>query len=207
RLGLVEPSFGVLGFGTQAADFDNDGWLDLAVLNGHVYDGRADDVPFQMPSQLLLGSPTGFRLQDASVAGPYWQKQQLGRTLALLDWDRDGKIDLLANHLDEPVALLENESTTGNWLQVELVGVSSERDAIGAEVVVESDDQTWHGWQTGGDGFMCTNEPIIHFGLGTSENITRLQVTWPSGRSEQFDGLKMNGRYLLIEGQAKPHQR
>lgn len=207
RLGLVEPSFGVLGFGTQAADFDNDGWLDLAVLNGHVYDGRADDVPFQMPSQLLLGSPTGFRLQDASVAGPYWQKQQLGRTLALLDWDRDGKIDLLANHLDEPVALLENESTTGNWLQVELVGVSSERDAIGAEVVVESDDQTWHGWQTGGDGFMCTNEPIIHFGLGTSENITRLQVTWPSGRSEQFDGLTMNGRYLLIEGQAKPHQR
>jgi tetratricopeptide (TPR) repeat protein len=207
RLGLVEPSFGVLGFGTQAADFDNDGWLDLAVLNGHVYDGRADDVPFQMPSQLLLGSPTGFRLQDASVAGPYWQKQQLGRTLALLDWDRDGKIDLLANHLDEPVALLGNGSTTGNWLQVELVGVSSERDAIGAEVVVESDDQTWHGWQTGGDGFMCTNEPIIHFGLGTSENITRLQVTWPSGRSEQFDGLKMNGRYLLIEGQAKPHQR
>ncbi|MEE2936510.1 MAG: FG-GAP-like repeat-containing protein [Planctomycetota bacterium] len=207
RLGLVEPSFGVLGFGTQAADFDNDGWLDLAVLNGHVYDGRADDVPFQMPSQLLLGSPTGFRLQDASVAGSYWQKQQLGRTLALLDWDRDGKIDLLANHLDEPVALLGNESTTGNWLQVELVGVSSERDAIGAKVVVESGDQTWHGWQTGGDGFMCTNEPIIHFGLGTSENITRLQVTWPTGRSEQFDGLKINGRYLLIEGQAKAHQR
>ncbi|MDG2220223.1 MAG: FG-GAP-like repeat-containing protein [Rubripirellula sp.] len=207
RLGLVEPSFGVLGFGTQAADFDNDGWLDLAVLNGHVYDGRADDIPFQMPSQLLLGSPTGFRLQDASIAGTYWQKQQLGRTLALLDWDRDGKIDLLANHLDEPVALLKNESTTGNWLQIELIGVSSERDAIGAEVLVESDGQTWHGWQTGGDGFMCTNEPIVHFGLGTSEDITRLQVTWPSGRSEQFDGLKVNGRYLLIEGQAEPHQR
>ncbi len=98
---------------------------------------RSQGIPFRMQPQLLRGSRRGFTLEDQKSAGRYWQREQLGRTLAMLDWNRDGRIDLLANHLDAPVSLLQNDSQAQNWLQLELVGVTSERDAIGAEVRVE----------------------------------------------------------------------
>ncbi len=200
--GLVEPSFDVLGFGTQAADFDNDGWLDLAVLNGHVFDARHEGIPFRMRPQLLLGSRQGFTLHDQDIAGDYWKQAHLGRTLAMLDFNSDGRIDLVANHLDAPTALLQNDSAAQNWLQVELIGTNSERDAIGAEVRVEVGEQAWTGWQTGGDGHMCTNEPIIHFGLGSSKAIDRVQIQWPSGQTQVFENVEPNARYLAIEGEA-----
>ncbi len=197
--GLGESSFGVLGFGTQSADFDNDGWLDLAVLNGHVYDGRAEGIPFRMLPQLLSGSRDGFRLQDPSSLGTYWQRKQLGRTLAMLDWNHDGRIDLLANHLDQPIALLQNNAKSGNWLQVELVGVTSERDATGAEVRVELDGEHWTACQTGGDGLMCTNESMLHFGLGSAQAMAQIEVRWPSGRSTVFHNVQPQARYLIVE--------
>lgn len=205
--GLSEPSFGVLGFGTQAADFDNDGWLDLAVLNGHVYDGRKAGVPFQMPPQAFQGSRDGFRLLDPASTGPYWQTPQLGRTLATLDWNRDGKVDLFANHLDLPVALLENHSAAENWVQFELVGTTSERDAIGAEVRIEIGEENWTGWQTGGDGLMSSNEAMIHFGIGAATLVERVDVRWPSGRTQQVANLAVNRRYLIVEGSNQPAAR
>lgn len=199
KYGLSEPSFGVLGFGTQSADFDNDGWLDLAVLNGHVFDASDPAVPYRMRSQLFAGSQSGFKLHQSDAAGRYWQTEQLGRTLVMLDWNRDGRIDLLANHLDSPVALLQNQSPILNWVQFELVGVSSERDAIGAEVRVTAGDQVWTNWQIGGDGYMCTNEAIIHFGLGDAVSIDELQVTWPSGHTQTFRNVETNRRWLIVE--------
>jgi tetratricopeptide (TPR) repeat protein len=199
KYGLYEPSFGVLGFGTQSADFDNDGWLDLAVLNGHVFDPRDPNIPYRMRSQLFAGSQSGFKLYEPDTAGAYWQTEQLGRTLVMLDWNRDGRIDLLANHLDSPVALLQNNSPIMNWVQFELVGVLSERDAIGAEMKVTAGDQVWTNWQIGGDGYMCTNEPIIHFGLGDTAGIDEVQVTWPSGGKQTFRNVEINRRWLVVE--------
>lgn len=203
RYQVAEPSRSVLGFGTQAADFDNDGWLDLAVLNGHVFDGRGDDLPFRMKPQLMRGSKRGFVSQQAAEAGSYWTEKALGRTLVKLDWNRDGKMDLIANHLDAPVALLENQSEAMNWLQVILVGTESERDAIGAEVVVISDGERVTGWQTGGDGLMATNEQILHFGLSDATKIDSLEVRWPTGDQQTFEGMAANGRYLIVEGQTE----
>ena len=207
RFGLVEPSFGVLGFGTQAADLDNDGWLDLAVLNGHVYDARFEGTPLQMLPQLFRGGAGAFVLQETPSSGPYWQRKAVGRTLATLDWNRDGRMDLLANHLDQPIALLQNDSETQNWLQLELVGVTSEREAIGAKVDIDAGGDHWTGWQVGGDGYMCSNEPVIHFGLGTVSAITQVEIDWPSGRTQLLPNLKPNHRYLVIEGVVEPHER
>lgn len=207
KYGVAEPSFGVLGFGTQAADFDNDGWLDLAVWNGHVFDGRVDGIPFQMQPQLMRGSREGFALHDAAAAGDFWGGRRVGRTLAVFDWNRDGRMDLIGNHLDAPVALLENRSESGSWLQLELVGVTSERDAIGAEVMVQVGSERWTSWQTGGDGLMATNEPVLHFGLGQAERIDRIEVRWPSGETEFVEDLEVNARYLLIEGSRDAHRR
>lgn len=202
RFGLVENSKDMLGFGTQAADYDNDGWADIAVLNGHIYDARYAEIPFAMQPQLFRGGQNGFKLQSSASLSGYWKRFQLGRTLAMLDWNRDGKMDLLANHLDQPLALLQNESESGNWLQVELVGTLSEREAIGARIEVESGDQRWVGWQIAGDGYMCTNESLIHIGLGSHDVIDKLTVHWPATEPQVFEDVSANQRYLLVEGQA-----
>jgi hypothetical protein len=127
--------------------------------------------------------------------------------LALLDWNRDGRIDLLANHLDQPIALLQNESSAGNWLQLELVGVTSERDAVGAEVRVEADGKSWCGWQTGGDGLMCTNEAMIHLGMDDVTAVEKIEVHWPGGTTQVLESVQPNQRYLIIEGVDEPHRR
>jgi tetratricopeptide (TPR) repeat protein len=204
---LTEPSFGVLGFGTQAADFDNDGWLDLVVLNGHVFDMKDPAIPYRMPPQLFAGAANGFDLLKPSTLGSYGTTQHLGRTVAILDWNRDGKLDWLASHLDSPIALMENRSTNENWLQLEFVGTTSERDAIGASVRVVAGDQQWTHWQTGGDGYMCTNEAIVHVGVGTAAKLDRIEVTWPSGQTQSFDGLPSNHRFLIVEGDDRAWSR
>lgn len=201
RYGLVEHSMPLLGFGTQTADFDNDGWLDLAVLNGHLYDARADGVPYRMVSQLFHGHSGGFELQDAKAAGEYWQREQLGRTLATLDFNRDGRMDLIANHLDQPIAVLKNECQASNWLQLELVGVASERSAVGARVTVHAGDKRWSSWRTSGDGYMCSNEPILHFGIGKESQIDKVEIQWPSGFKQVVTAMEINHRFLIVEGE------
>ena len=207
RFGLADSSMNMLGFGIQSADFDNDGWSDLAVLNGHIYDARYAEIPFQMPAQLYRGGANGFTVEDPKQLETYWQRPQLGRTLAMCDWNRDGRIDLAATHLDHPVALLRNDSVSQNWLQLELVGRKSERDAIGARVLVQAGDQQWTGWQIAGDGYMCTNEPIVHFGLGDAKRIDRLTIEWPSGNTQVVDNISVNTRYLIIEDVEESTQR
>lgn len=207
RKGLGQTSFGVLGFGTQAADFDNDGWLDLAVLNGHVYDGRVDDIPFRMLPQLFEGNRDGFLLHSETKAGDYWSGKKLGRTLVTLDWNQDGRVDLLASHLDRPIALLQNNAPGQSWIQFELVGTVSEREAIGAEVQVVAGGERWTGWQIGGDGLMCSNESVIHFGIGDKTKPVSVEIQWPSGSRTVVDDLPINRRYLIVEGQAKPLAR
>ncbi len=203
KFGLHQPSFDVLGFGTQAADFDNDGWLDLAVVNGHVYDARKHNIAYKMRPQMFAGQPEGFGLIESPEMGAYWQGERLGRTLAMLDWNRDGRVDLLANHLDDPLALLENQSPSRQWLQLELVGVASEREAIGAEIRVTAGSETFTAWQIGGDGYMCSNESMVHFGLGDCDVIDSIEIHWPSGILERFEDVEPNARYLAIEGEQK----
>lgn len=207
KYGLKPLTYKVVGFGTQAVDFDNDGWQDLAVLNGHVHDDRKVDIPFQMESQLFRGGGGRFTQQKSEQLGDYWPKKRLGRTLAKLDWNRDGRVDLLANHLDSPIALIENRTAGGNWLQLELAGVTSERDAIGAEVTVKAGQQEWTRWQLGGDGYMCSNEPILHVGVGPATTADHIEVRWPSGQTQTFDGLETNRRYLIVEGQDEAFAR
>jgi tetratricopeptide (TPR) repeat protein len=207
RFGLREPSMSVLGFGTQAGDYDNDGWLDLAVLNGHVYDATDQGIPFRMRPQLLRGNRSGFALAQPEATGTYWQREQLGRTLAVWDFNRDGRMDLVANHLDQPVAVLQNKSETTNWIQLELIGSTSERDAIGAEVKLTAGSESWTAQRTAGDGYMTSNEAVLHFGIGNLAALPRIEVQWPSGSNQSFENVPANTRYLLVEGDRELYPR
>lgn len=201
--GVGTTSVKTVGWGTQATDLDRDGWLDLAALNGHVVDQQELGTPFKMAPQLFRGGPGGFQSVERN-AGSYWLRPTLGRSLATIDWNRDGKMDLLATHLDDPVAMLENRTSVQNWIQFDLVGVTSARDAVGAEIRIEAGGHTWTGWMVGGHGFQCSNESIVDFGIGAADSVTMVEIRWPSGRTQRFANLDRNQRYLVFENQTTP---
>ena len=206
--GTFAASQNTVGWGTQAVDFDRNGWLDLAVLNGHVVDKPGSQEPYEMKPQLFQTLSDGSSTRVSVTPGSgYWTKNQLGRTMAVLDWNRDSRPDLVTNHLDGPVALLTNNTVGGQSVQIELKGTRSERDATGARITVTCGQQTWTQWQAGGDGFLCSNEAVLDFGLADAKSIDRVDVQWPSGNLQSFTNLQINQRYLMIEGMTEAYTR
>ena len=196
---LHQPSLQVLGFGCQAIDYNNDGRSDLVVTNGNIE--KAPGEPLEQSPQFFINRGGEFRLLDVEEPSNYWQGKYLGRGMARLDFNRDGQMDLMITHLGAPTALLLNETHAGNnWLQVQLVGTQSERDAIGAKVVVTLSGKEHVQWMVGGDGYLCRNDPLLHFGLGEEVLVESVEVIWPNGVTETFGGMEANQRLLLIEG-------
>ena len=207
RYQLDTTSTPYVGFGTKAIDIDCDGWVDLAVTNGHIFDMSVYGEGFQMPPQLLMNRGTRFELTEVQDDSKYWTEKYLGRSMASLDYNRDGKLDLVVNHLDQPVALLENRTQNGGQsLELELVGTLSERDAIGTRVTVQAEGQVSSSWVTAGDGYLCSDEPVLVFGLGRSKLAEVVTIHWPSGLQQTFENLQSK-RYLVVEGQQDALQR
>lgn len=200
--GLREASWQELGFGTQPIDADLDGWADLVVVNGHVDDFTHADIPYRMRPQLYrnLAGERFDHVPQASV-GPYFEKPQLGRGLATLDWNRDGLVDFAVSNLEDRVSLVQNETTTDHsWISVRLVGLNRSRDAIGTRVSLQVGDSTIQRQLTAGDGYQASNERVLHFGLGDTSEPVSVTVEWPGGLKEVFDGIKPNSEYIAIEG-------
>jgi hypothetical protein len=201
---LARPSASVLGFGTQALDYDNDGTLDLVVANGHIEKAVDLNAPFFQPAQLFRNVGGRFELMEVADDSGYWQRDHVGRALAKLDFDRDGRQDFVVTHVGETSALLLNRTeSTNHWFQLEIVGAVSERDAIGSRVVVRNGDVELTEWLNAGDGFLCRNEPLLSFGVGNALSLDEVVIHWPSGKRQIFRDVKADQRYLLVEGQAE----
>lgn len=201
RYQLDATSKPYVGFGTKAVDIDCDGWVDLAVTNGHIFDMTIYGQGFRMPPQLLMNRATRFELTEVEDESNYWAGKYLGRAMASFDHNRDGKTDLVVSHLDQPLALLQNQtSEAGHSLELELVGTLSERDAIGTRVMVVSSGKVSSSWVTAGDGYLCSDEAVLKFGLGHSPAADLVTIHWPSGVIQTFENLEGN-RYLIIEDQ------
>lgn len=201
RAGLRELSLRMLGFGTQFLDADLDGWSDLALLNGHVDDETDRGVPFHMPAQFFRNRGNGtFAELSLDELGPWFAGRYLGRGLARLDWNRDGREDMVATNLDSPVALLTNRTTGGGHsLRLTLHGVNSNRDAIGTKVRVIVAGREWVKQLTAGDGYESSNQRQFVFGIGNTSSNALVTVQWPSGKTQQFENVRVGMHYVAIE--------
>jgi enediyne biosynthesis protein E4 len=200
-VGLAAPSRYLLGFGIAFLDVDNDRRLDLLTANGHVSDYRPS-VPYSMPIQLLQGGTDG-RLRDVSGrAGPPFGLLHLGRGLAAGDLDNDGRVDAMVVVHQEPLVFLHNRTQTGHFVTLALEGTTSNRDGVGASVVVAAGGRRRVAQRVGGGSYQSAGDPRLHFGLGDARRVDSLEVHWPSGRVDRYRDLPADTGYLIREGDA-----
>nr|WP_199169999.1 CRTAC1 family protein [Rhodopirellula bahusiensis] len=208
--GIDQLTSRTTGFGVQSLDYDNNGWIDLLVANGHVEDLTDRGTPFRMKTQLLVNQGQRFELADMDDPESRWDRERLGRGVATCDFNRDGRLDAVVTYADSAAELLRNETAAvGNYVQLRLIGTRSERDAIGARVEVVSGDQVWTGMVATGDGYACRNEAILHFGLGDMSRLDSITVQWPTGESRHWESsgselLNVNQRIGIVEGLPDP---
>jgi hypothetical protein len=204
--GLGAASRSTLGFGCAFFDANLDGWLDLAVVNGHIDETVRNirgNVGYAQAPQLFLNQRAGkFRDVAQEVDGGF-ATPIVGRGLAYGDFDRDGDLDLLMTTNNGPVYLYRNDQTSGNRsIRFQLVGTKSNRDAIGATVRIfpgAGGGQNQSRVVRGGSSYLSQSELPVTFGVGKSEKVERVTVEWPSGRSEEYKDLATGRAYEITE--------
>lgn len=122
-----------------------------------------------------------------------------GRGVAVADFDRDGRQDLLLQNLDKPAVLLMAKGDAGHWLQVALTGTRSNRDAVGAIVTARIGDRLQTRQVRVGSGFLASSSPVLHFGLGDARQVDLLEIRWPSGRRQTLGPVDADQRLELVE--------
>jgi len=206
QVGVAEATVPFLGWGSAFFDYDNDGWKDLIIANGHVYP-IVDRMPWgttfaQRP--LLFHNVGGkqFELMPAVEATGLGQTYE-GRGLAVGDLFNDGKLDAVINVMDGSPALLRNVSPDKHhWIELKLVGgPKSPRDAVGATVYLTANKMRQRGDVISGGSYASTSDPRVHFGLGDAMAIDEIEVHWPSGAKEKFTAPGIDRIVTLTEGQ------
>lgn len=189
------------GWGVSGADFDNDGYPDLFMANGHVDDQPWLNTPMAQLPQLFRGNRDGrFDPVDAA-AHPYFTQPVAGRGAAAGDLDNDGRVDLVIVHRNSPAVLLRNVSESGHWLAIRLRGASSGKTPVGATLTCRAGNRTAVRRLTSGTGYLSSGDPRIWFGLGSAESIDRLEVRWPSGLVQTWHDIPTNQNLEVHEGQ------
>jgi hypothetical protein len=205
KAGLGSPTIPFLGWGTGFLDFDNDGFLDLFIANGHVYpiaDQRDWGMTWAERPQ-LFHNLDGAKFQEVAPAtGSGLAAVYSARGAAFGDLFNDGHIDVVLNNLDSPPTLLRNVVNNGNhWVTLKLAGGSkSPRDAIGAKAFLTAGSVRQRADVFSGGSYASTSDPRLHFGLGSASRVDKLEIFWPSGRREEVSLPCIDCIVLLTEG-------
>ena len=202
--GIALPSLPHVKWGTAFADFDNDGWLDLIAVSGHVYP-QVDSLPsgggYREPKLLHLNQADGTFCDASDLAGLALQERHVSRGLAVGDLFNDGNVDIVVGDLDGAPMILKNRGVSGrHWVSFELAGTKSNRMAIGARVKVVAGGITQTDEVHSGGSYLSQNDTRLHFGLGSAKTIDRIEIRWPSGAVETLTALAADQFYSVLEG-------
>jgi len=209
---LASPRWRGTGFGTVLADFDHDGALDLAIVNGRVSRGQPAESgalsafwkDYSERNQLFANDGTG-RFRDISAENaPFCGSARVSRGLACGDVDGDGAVDLLVTTVAGRARLYHNVAPKrGHWLLVRAIDPALKRDAYGATITVEAGGRRRVSWVNPGTSYLCSNDPRAHFGLGRAARVDSIRVQWPDGNDETFPGRAADQLVVLRKGEGR----
>ncbi len=203
--GIGRPSMRSLGFGCAFGDLDLDGFLDLVTVNGHIDDTVRNirrDAAYAMPPQLFLNNGKGRFADVAALVGGGFATPRVGRGLAFGDFDRDGDLDILMTTNNGPAYLYRNDQLSGNRsIRFRLVGTKSNRDGIGATVRIFHGGTSQTRLIHSGSSYLSQSELTATFGVGERDDIDRVVLSWPSGRTEEYSNLRTRVTYECTEQQ------
>jgi hypothetical protein len=201
--GVGLPSKNTLGFGCAFLDANLDGFLDLAVANGHIDDTVRNirgNVGYAQPPQLFLNSGKGMFRDVSLEAGETFHQAKVGRGLAYGDFDRDGDLDILLTTNNGPAYLYRNDQLAGNKsIRFRLVGRQSNRDAIGTSVRIYYAGTSQSRMVRSGSSYLSQSELPLTFGLGQRDKIERVVIQWANGRTEDYKNLDAGRTYECVE--------
>ncbi len=202
--GITLPTRNVLSFGGGFFDYDNDGWLDLFIANGHVYEEVeqvSPDVHYKQINTLFHNRGNGKFVETTKLAGDGFQTPYAARGTAFADFDNDGLMDVvIANNGDPPLLLRNLGGTHNHFLNLKLAGTKSNRDAMGARVRVQSDGLSQVREIAGGGSYLSQSDLRAHFGLGKNTRVETIEIAWPSGQRQVFHQVDADKFYVVEEG-------
>ena len=195
---LHAPTMSFLGFGTVMQDFDQDGFQELFVANGHIepYDHNGTIV-YEMEPQLFSFHGKWW-VEYSRQAGEYFQHKYLGRGVASCDYDEDGDLDLCVIHQNGPAAILRNECPRGHGLKLRFLGWDSNRRGVGVRVTVQAGDKSYLQELAGGTSYVSSHQPVLVFGFGAWDQPCRVTLQWPSGRTQILEDV-LPDQSLVVE--------
>jgi hypothetical protein len=205
KANVAAVSLPYVGWGTKFFDYDNDGWVDLFVANGHVY----PQIPsYRQRNFFHRNNRDGTFTEIGEQLSPAFQEKRVGRGVAFGDTDNDGDVDIVINNLDGAPQVLRNEGgNANNSVLIKLVGVKSNRDGIGARVKVISGDLRQIDEVRSGDSYISQSDLRLHFGFEKRSKIDLIEIRWPSGKIDKIEDAKVNRILTIKEGQGIVDQR
>jgi enediyne biosynthesis protein E4 len=203
--GVALPSLPWVKWGTAFVDLDNDGWLDLIAVSGHVYP-QVDTLPsgagYREPKILQLNQRNGTFCDASTQAGPALEEKRVSRGLAVGDLFNDGNMDIVVGDIDGAPMLLRNHGVPGaHWVSFELAGSKSNRLALNARVKIVAGGMTQTEEVHSGGSYLSQNDLRVHFGLGAAQKIDSVEIRWPSGKVEALPSVAADQFYSVLEGQ------